>query len=742
MNYRQRLEDPRYIEGLRQLEAINSYARLVSVGHPAVNELPYPPVREGQSGSSRPHHQPTERPVNRVTENPYISNYEQAKRVTDQNKPLIQTGNYQSEATLVVGNPVPQANERPRGIYDGASFIVGKPYIPPREEAQVKVEAQYPPFVSYDRPLSDPAFVNTGRRVPDPPPAPEYPHHQSNQPNQSHQQPNQQHYQFQQPNHQAHQQSPPNQPQQTNQAYYQPSSQSNQAQQYSEPHPHHHQPQSVSERPYSASRDAVDDRRYENVIPVSEQPHQKPYGPPEGFITRTERPPQEVPYAQSEKPITVTVRPHGLPSPEPERAEVVYRLPQEPNANQLQQSSFTSQKQSEARPDLAPIQNQQPIQLQSQEQQPVRHEIADQRQRYQQPQESSIKIPSSFLPVGPVRAYQVTQAVYSQPPARFFQLPAPLPSPFENQFPSNPSPPSQAPPPPPPPVSTPPPPSPPPTAPPPPSSNSFENHHLPSGDSWSVKPLFQNQNQFPTSRPFTSSIQPLLPEEPHSSERHVHYRPATVYLENQRLNRSLTFDPPPYQQLQQQNYEQQVVYERPIVIQDTHHQQLQPVYEARPVVFQETAQQQPQLVYERPIVIHETVHQQQQPTVYERPVQETFQQQQSQIYERPVVVTQGTVQQQQEHLPYPLPKQFSVYNQPLVIREIYRPQSEDSSNEDQPSDYTGVKGIPGVDYPILESVPTNLHFKCELVDTPGTRHPAYYADPYTRCQVIISDSDY
>jgi hypothetical protein len=24
-----------------------------------------------------------------------------------------------------------------------------------------------------------------------------------------------------------------------------------------------------------------------------------------------------------------------------------------------------------------------------------------------------------------------------------------------------------------------------------------------------------------------------------------------------------------------------------------------------------------------------------------------------------------------------------------------------------------------------------------LVESPGTRHPAYYADPYTRCQVCI-----
>ena len=83
VNYRA-IDGPRVVEGVRQFETINSYARLVSVGHPAVNELPYPPVREGQvSGSSRPLQQ-TEPIVVRVPENHSASNQQQQQQYGEQ----------------------------------------------------------------------------------------------------------------------------------------------------------------------------------------------------------------------------------------------------------------------------------------------------------------------------------------------------------------------------------------------------------------------------------------------------------------------------------------------------------------------------------------------------------------------------------------------------------------------------------------------------------------------------------
>jgi hypothetical protein len=93
-------------------------------------------------------------------------------------------------------------------------------------------------------------------------------------------------------------------------------------------------------------------------------------------------------------------------------------------------------------------------------------------------------------------------------------------------------------------------------------------------------------------------------------------------------------------------------------------------------------------------------------------------------------------------------------NEPIVTKQIsnrtqenrshFQPQQiynhqEDYYDRQQQSeqDFSGVEGTPGVDYPILHAIPTNLKFKCELVESPGTRHPAYYADPYTRCQVCV-----
>jgi len=42
-----------------------------------------------------------------------------------------------------------------------------------------------------------------------------------------------------------------------------------------------------------------------------------------------------------------------------------------------------------------------------------------------------------------------------------------------------------------------------------------------------------------------------------------------------------------------------------------------------------------------------------------------------------------------------------------------------------------VKGTPGVDFPILQSIPDDLKFDCEIQESPG-----YYADLDTRCQVL------
>lgn len=347
-----------------------------------------------------------------------------------------------------------------------------------------------------------------------------------------------------------------------------------------QPHP------PASERPH-----------YENAIPVSEQPYQKPYIPSsegssaakfEKTLTENERPV----YA-FDKPITVTVRPHGIPSFESER-----------NVNQQVKPA-----------DLSPLAINQEQLLRSEY-------VIDPSYRYHQGQ-SLVRDPSPFYPIGPVRAYQVTQSIYSTPPPRFFQLPPPLSNPFESKYQLAPSPPS--------------PPTPPTPPPPAPISNSFEANRFSYGESWSVDPLLPNHYplSISTSRPFLSSTLPPLPEEPQSSERLVRYRPAASdYVENQRLNRSLNN------------------------------------------LFQ-TYQQQPPLPYDNAVVFKENSNH-------------------HQIDNNP----------QDDH---------------------QQPEGE----------LTGVKGVPGVDYPILGSIPNHLKFKCEMVDTPDTRHPAYYADPYTRCQVMI-----
>ena len=707
MSHPQRFEDPRVSEGIRKLEAINSYTRLVSVGHPAPKQLPYPPERDGPSGSSRPVHQP-EPIVITVTENPYRS-YERAQGGNEkgerfQEQPYVLHGNYQRdpavgkshlvESTYVVGSATPLANhERPRPTFEGSSLIVGKPY-PQKEEAPVQIHLAA--YASYERPKSEslilerPIYsspsseINTGRRFPDPPLASERPPNQFHQP--SHQP--YQSYQFDQSHqsYQSDQSRPSSRPEQSHQPYQSnPPSQAYQSQQPNqyiqtplqskEPRKLHF-PQSGSERPYvihlPPGRDVeITDSRYENVIPVSEQPQHKHYGPPaEEIVVRTERPPQEMRYVVSEKPITVTVRPHGVPSPEPERSEIVYQSQVTNDQSSLLMSmseTKTNMAKNQNQPSQLTIQDQQ-IQLTMQDQQTqlkmqdqqTRPDVPEQRPQHQPELQSNI--PASFYPIGPVRAYQVTQAVYPSPPPRFFQLPAALPNPFEDQFPSPPT--------------TTPPPAPSPTPPPRQQPNSFENH-LPPGDTWAVNPLFQNQDQFPSSRPFTSNIQPLITEEPHSSERVVQYRPASFYHDNERLNRSLAHTVSSYQQ------QPQLLYDRPIVTQEAYRVKAEDL----------TYQYQPPGNYNEPTVFR-------------------------QIFNRPP--------ENPSHL-QPAP----VYSQP-----------QDSYDRQQQSDqdFSGVEGTPGVDYPILHSVPHDLKFKCELVDSPGTRHPAYYADPFTRCQVCTIGS--
>lgn len=437
---------------------------------------------------------------------------------------------------------------------------------------------------------------------------------------------------YQSNNKQIYQQEPQQQTSSGSQNYYQPevshtqqSSQTYKQQllpQQTNPETQKYYQQPVSDRPYIITSSGIDlDGRYENTIPVSEQPKQKLNVLPEAYIVRTEKPPQEnerpSTFVESDRPING--RPHGIPSPESERIEVVH-LSQEAKGPTQQ----------EFRSELTSNQNQ-PIQPINQEFRPESPRSSIEKQ----------KVPSTFYPIGPVRAYQVTQAIYSSPPNRFFQLPAPLPNPFENQFQSPPSSPVQS--------------------PQPPAPSVFENNDFPPGDSWSVNPV-QYPASISTNRPFPGLSQ--LPEEPHSSDRFaLNYRPALPYVESHRLNRSLSHFVP---------------------------------------ILEEQQQQQP-LVYDRPVVKSE----------------ETFR--------------------------YPSQEPFSqpTYDDPVVLEaEYYNSQqkSEENSQDNQQrpeGDLTGVKGTPGVDYPIYNTVPTDLKFKCEMVDSPGTRHPAYYADPYTRCQVYI-----
>lgn len=667
------------------MEAINSYTRLVSVGHPSVKQLPYPPERNEPSGSHRPGQQP-EPIVITVTENPYRS-YEWTEGVNEKGerfleKPLLLHGNYQRdstvgkshfvESTYTVSNAAAQVkHERPRPNFDGSSVIVGKPYST-KDEEPVKIHLAA--YTSYDRPnseslvisksfegqayLSNSGEINPGQRLNlRPPSATESPPHQSHQINQ----PNQ-HYAPDQ-SYQSYQSNEPiqsNQPQQPS-VKIQPLSQSKEPRKL-------RFPSLVSEKPYvihlPGSYFEIDNR-YENVnvIPVSDQPQHKHFGPPADEIAvHTEKPPQDVRHNESQKPITVTVRPHGVPSLEPERNDTVYQseVPDD-------QSSVLVLL-SETKTNMAKNQNLPLSQLTKYDQQ-TQTDVPQKTQQYQPELPSSI--PASFYPIGPVRAYQVTQAIYPSPPPRFFQLPGPLPNPFENQF-TSPSSPSSS--------STPPPIWP--SLHPPPSSltsptsqqpNSFENH-LPPGDTWTVNPLFQNKDQFLGNRPFPSNSEPLISETPHSSERVVQYRPASFYDDNERLNRSLSYTVPSYQQ-------------------------------------------QPQLLYDSPIVIQES---------YRLKAEDLTHHHQPSSKNNEPIVTKQILNRTQENRSHFQPQQ--IYNH----QEDYYDRQQQSEQ-----DFSGVEGTPGVDYPILHAIPTNLKFKCELVESPGTRHPAYYADPYTRCQVCV-----
>ncbi|KAI9553932.1 hypothetical protein GHT06_019203 [Daphnia sinensis] len=642
-----RLEASRMNEDLRKLEEINTYTRLVSVGHPSIKELPYPPQRNAPTASSRP----AQSIEPAITENPYIRTYERLQSVRDKGETFQEhppRGYFQSttpqshvvEGTFIVDNTGTQINERARPSYAGSSLIVGKPYYE-KEEVPVKVNPYLTYRPSYDTDVTQKPYaphsgdVNTGRRYPDSALPSGQPVHQSNQ--------------YYKPYN-------PNQPSHTYQQQISEPFQPKEPRQLQQP---------VTEKPYIISwpggRDDLEvaDYRHENIIPVSEQPPYKPCDLPEVAALRLEKPLKEIPYVVSEKPITVTVRPYGLATAQSERNENLYRP--SPGRNS-QPRSLTSEP---SRTNVGNYQTQQVIDKDSQDGRDVLPE-----QRPQHQSEQQLNIPASFLPVGPVRAYQVTQAIYPSPPPRFLQYPAPLPNPFENQFAS--------------------PATPPPTPPPPPqsssaTSDSFGSHHLPSGDTWSVNPLFPNQQQFPSSRPFTGSIQSQSPEEPVSSERIVRYRPASTYRENHRLNRSLTH----------YSIQQRPVDER----------------------FRDTASQKD--------VEDETYHQTRQD--YNDPeLRETSHQQQNE-----------SLYNHRDNPPYL--EAPPGYEGPAIQNGRIHPVKEDPASDHDSSsegDFSGVKGIPGVDYPILHAIPNDLKFKCELVDSADTQHPAYYADPYTRCQVF------
>ncbi|XP_057375467.1 titin-like [Daphnia carinata] len=640
-----RLEASRVNEDLRKLEESNTYTRLVSVGHPSIKELPYPPQRNAPS--SRPAQ--TIEPA--ITEDPYIRTYERLQSVRDKGETLqehptrvyLQPAAPKShvvEGTFIVDNTGTQINERPRPSYAGSSLIVGKPYYQ-KEEVPVKVNPYLSYRPSYDTEVTQKPYsphladVNTGRRYPDAPPS-------SNS------------------GQQIHQSNPVYKAYQPSNAYQQ---QINEPFQPKEPR-QLQQPAPVSEKPYIISwpeRDDLEvaDYRHENVIPVSEQPPYKPCDLPEVAALRLEKPLKEIPYVASEKPITVTVRPYGLATAESERNENLYRPP----GRNSHPRSLSSEPRTNVRNDLK--------QTIDKEQQDDARDVAEQRPKHQSEQQTNI--PVSFLPVGPVRAYQVTQAIYPSPPPRFLQFPAPLPNPFENQFAS--------------------PATPPPTPPPPSSSatsDSFGSHNLPSGDTWSVNPLFPNQQQFPSSRPFTSSIQSQSPEEPVHSERIARYRSASTYRENQRLNRSLTYDSiPSYEQQQRPSDERVRETVRQTDVEDERYHQKHHDYNDPDS--------------------SETFHQQRNESLYDH-------------REKP------------SYLQAP-----PGYEEPAIQNGRIHPFQEDPTDHDSSSsggDFSGVKGIPGVDYPILHAIPNDLKFKCELVDSVDTHHPAYYADPYTRCQVF------
>lgn len=63
------------------------------------------------------------------------------------------------------------------------------------------------------------------------------------------------------------------------------------------------------------------------------------------------------------------------------------------------------------------------------------------------------------------------------------------------------------------------------------------------------------------------------------------------------------------------------------------------------------------------------------------------------------------------------------------------PESGNEALDDNPDQQIdgAVKGVPGVDYPVLTSIPNDLTFNCDAMESPG-----YYADPDTRCQVVYS----
>uniref|UniRef100_A0A0P6ER73 Chitin-binding type-2 domain-containing protein n=1 Tax=Daphnia magna TaxID=35525 RepID=A0A0P6ER73_9CRUS len=651
-----RLEASRMTEDMRKLEEINTYTRLVSVGHPSVKELPYPPERNAQQTVSS---RPVQSVEPAVTENPYIRTYERLQGVRDKGETFqgdpprgyLQPTTQKShvvEGTFIVDNTGTQMNDRARPSYAGSSLIVGKPYYQ-KEEVPLKVNPYLTYRPSYDTEVTQKPYsphmaeVNTGRRYPDAAP----PSNSGQQIQQSI--PLYKSYQANQPKH-AYQQ-------QTNEPF--------------QPKEPRQLQQTVSEKPYIISwpvRDDLEmaDYRHENVIPVSEQPPYKPCDRPEVAALRMEKPVKETAYMVSEKPITVTVRPYGLATAESERNENLYRPP----GRNSQPRSLSS----EPKTNVGNYENQ----AIDKDEQEAERDVPEQRPQHQSEQQSNI--PASFLPVGPVRAYQVTQAIYPSPPPRFLQFPAPLPNPFGNQFAS--------------------PAAPPPTPPPPPppqsqssstTSDSFGSHHLPSGDTWSVNPLFPNQQQFPSSRPFTSNIQPQQPEEPVSSERIVRYRPTSDgrYRENQRLNRSLThYSIPSYEQ------------------------QHEPVDER----FRETVRQKD--------VEDETYHRTRH-DYNDHVLRETFHQQQNEsLYND---------REKPSYLQAP-----PGYEEPLIQNGRIHQFQEDPTDHDHSSegDFAGVKGIPGVDYPILHAIPNDLKFKCELVDSIDTHHPAYYADPYTRCQVF------